>query len=48
MVVAAARLHLSHFRCDGGRPTFGYAKTYIPFETFEYDFDRQAWTQRTP
>lgn len=43
-----SRLGLSYFRCEGGKATLGYAKTYIPFETFEYDFQHHAWTERVP
>lgn len=43
-----SRLGLSYFRCEGGIATLGYAKTYIPFETFEYDFRRRTWTERVP
>lgn len=39
-----ATVGLSAYGCDAaGKPSFFYAVTYVPFETYSYDFDGGVW-----
>jgi hypothetical protein len=40
------KLGMAGYGCEEGKPYFFYAVTYIPFDTFDYDFSKGAWKYR--
>lgn len=41
-----AKVGVSHYYCDAGKPRFFYGDTFVAFDKYWYDFDRGVWEHK--